>query len=51
MQLDFLILADRAEAVNGKLYLLGGAWDRLGLTSLPGQPTARLRLRECRNAC
>jgi len=36
MQLDFLILADRAEAVNGKLYLLGGGWDRLGLTSLPG---------------
>jgi hypothetical protein len=27
-QLDFLILADRAEAVNGKLYLMGGAWDR-----------------------
>jgi hypothetical protein len=25
-QIDFLILADRAEAVNGKLYLMGGAW-------------------------
>lgn len=27
--IDFLILADRAEAVNGKLYLMGGAWDQL----------------------
>jgi hypothetical protein len=27
--LDFLILADYAEAVNGKLYLMGGGWDRL----------------------
>lgn len=26
---DFLILADRAEAVNGKLYMMGGGWDRL----------------------
>src|SRR3990172_4325763 len=26
---DFLILADRAEAVNGKLYVMGGAWDRM----------------------
>lgn len=28
LQIDFFILADRAEAVNGKLYLMGGAWDR-----------------------
>jgi hypothetical protein len=27
--IDFLIVADRAEAVNGKLYMMGGAWDRL----------------------
>jgi hypothetical protein len=27
--IDFLITADRAEAINGKLYLMGGAWDRL----------------------
>src|SRR5262245_30791421 len=27
--LDFLIVADRAEVVNGKLYMMGGAWDRL----------------------
>lgn len=26
---DFLILADRAESVNGKLYMMGGGWDRL----------------------
>jgi hypothetical protein len=24
--IDFFILADRAEAVNGKLYLMGGGW-------------------------
>ena len=26
---DFVILADRAEAVNGKLYMMGGGWDRM----------------------
>ena len=25
--IDFLLLADHAEAVNGKLYLMGGGWD------------------------
>jgi hypothetical protein len=29
--IEFLILADRAEAINGKLYMMGGAWDRLGV--------------------
>lgn len=29
--IDFLILADRAEAISGKLYLMGGAWDRLSV--------------------
>lgn len=24
---DFVIVADRAEVVNGKLYLMGGGWD------------------------
>lgn len=28
LEIDFLILADRAEAVNGKLYMMGGGWDR-----------------------
>ena len=27
--IDFVIVADRAEGVNGKLYLMGGAWDRM----------------------
>jgi hypothetical protein len=31
VSVDFLILADRAEAVNGKLYLMGGGWDRLAI--------------------
>ena len=26
---DFLILADRAESLNGKVYMMGGGWDRL----------------------
>jgi len=30
-EVDFLILADRAESVNGKLYLMGGAWDQIGV--------------------
>jgi hypothetical protein len=29
VEIDFLLLADRAEAVNGKLYMMGGAWDRM----------------------
>lgn len=28
MEIEFLILADSVQAVNGKLYMLGGAWDR-----------------------
>jgi len=33
---DYLILADRAEAVNGKLYIVGGGWDRVGMFQIPG---------------
>jgi hypothetical protein len=33
---DYLLLADRAEVVQGKLYLIGGGWDRIGLVTLPG---------------
>jgi hypothetical protein len=29
--IDFVILADRAEAVNGKLYMIGGGWDQVGV--------------------
>jgi hypothetical protein len=36
--LDFLLVADAASSVNGKLYLLGGGWDRLKVPQLPGPP-------------
>ncbi|MGC8461587.1 MAG: DUF6941 family protein [Candidatus Dormibacteria bacterium] len=36
MQLDFLLLADRAEVLNGKLYMLGGGFDHIGVPQLPG---------------
>lgn len=36
--LDFLLVADAADSVNGKLYLLGGGWDRLKVPQLPGTP-------------
>lgn len=29
---DFVMLTDRAEVHDGKLYIMGGAWDRLFLT-------------------
>ena len=29
VEVDFLQLADRAEVLEGKLYMMGGAWDRL----------------------
>jgi len=28
---DFVLVADRAEAINGKLYMMGGGWDRLAV--------------------
>lgn len=31
------MLADHAEAVNGKLYVTGGCWDRLAAMQLPTQ--------------
>jgi hypothetical protein len=36
-QVDFLILADYGEVLGGKLYLMGGAWDRMGVRD-PTQP-------------
>lgn len=36
--LDYLLVADAADAVGGKLYLLGGGWDRLKVPQLPGPP-------------
>ncbi len=32
---EFVMLADRSESINGKLYVMGGAWDRLFLTETP----------------
>lgn len=29
--IDFIILADRAEVLNGKLYMMGGGWERLNV--------------------
>jgi len=31
------LIADHAEAVNGKLYLTGGGWDTLAVPELPAQ--------------
>jgi len=35
VEVDFAMLADRAEIVNGKLYLLGGAFDTLHAPKVP----------------
>lgn len=35
MEIDFLILADAVEATNGKLYMLGGGWDRWSSPAYP----------------
>jgi hypothetical protein len=32
----YMFLADSAEALGGKLYVLGGGWDRLLIPNLPG---------------
>ncbi|MGI9020093.1 MAG: DUF6941 family protein [Solirubrobacterales bacterium] len=36
LQIDFMFLADKAEALNGKLYVMGGGWDRIFMPQLPG---------------
>jgi hypothetical protein len=35
VNVGFLLLADHAEAVNGKLYMTGGGWNVLRLPELP----------------
>jgi len=35
MQLGFLLLADHGEALNGKIYVMGGGWNMLRLPQLP----------------
>ena len=37
MDVDFLVLADYAEAINGKIYISGGGWDQLTVPSFPYQ--------------
>ena len=34
-EVDYLLVADRAEVVNGKLYLMGGSWDRIQPQQVP----------------
>ena len=34
-EVDYLLVADRAEVVNGKLYLMGGSWDRIQPPQFP----------------
>jgi hypothetical protein len=40
IQVDFMILSDGAQAVGGKLYVLGGGWTHLFVPQLPGKPQA-----------
>ncbi len=35
MEIGFLMLADHSEAINGKLYMVGGGWNVLRLPELP----------------
>ncbi len=46
LQLDYLVLADAAEAINGKHYILGGGWDTIWAASFPvAHPVLTLALR------
>jgi len=40
LEVDFMILADGAQAVGGKLYMLGGGWTHLFVPQFPGRPQA-----------
>lgn len=35
MQTEWIILADHAEVINGKLYTMGGGWETLTVNALP----------------
>ena len=34
-EVDYLLLADRAEVVNNKLYVMGGGWDQANASKFP----------------
>lgn len=36
MHIQHALIADYAEIVNGKLYLMGGGWDTISLREVPG---------------
>jgi hypothetical protein len=38
MVLDYLLVADAAQVSGGKLFMIGGGWDRLLVSRLPGPP-------------
>ncbi len=40
IDVDFMILADGAQAVGGKLYMLGGGWTHVFVPQFPGPPIA-----------
>ena len=35
MKVEYFFLADKAEAIGGKLYVFGGSWDTLNLAGVP----------------
>lgn len=37
-RIEFIMVCDYAEALNGKLYIMGGAWDRLTVRKVPTEP-------------
>jgi hypothetical protein len=37
-EIDFMMLADGAQAVGGKIYILGGGWTHIFVPQFPGKP-------------
>ena len=35
METGFILLSDKSESINGKLYMLGGGWNMLRFSALP----------------
>jgi hypothetical protein len=38
IDIPYMLLADGATAVGGKLYVLGGGWNMIGVAEFPGRP-------------